>query len=259
MKQLMTVTCLLALGLANAQSVVGRERIRCVQVWCTRPQATCVSAPRCIMSQPIMSCRTNPCLCPQDLAYDPGPEDELFYYIVDHNDCECGGACDAPYPTLLATDSFVEFPQMCSDSAGCAFVPIGRSVANQVGIPSLKDPEFVPMFQYRTAATVHLINRSYISFRIPSSGRVVTAIAFIFKLDDFTYPLNLHPKHPNVGMSKAHTVVLGFQTNGVGTHTIDFDVDPRHVKPSPDHKFGFHVNTGGVTYPIVMMEPITRN
>ena len=235
----------------------GRERTRRVPLCCPAPQSACIGQVLSPVRGAFSRCYVNPCLCPQDLAYDPDESDGIYYYIVARYNCDCvTGACNNPVQTIMPTDSFIEFPQLCEEYPGCEFAPYGYALARHVGMKAAKDPEFEPKFKHRLPATVHRIDRAYLTFPTSETGPVITAVAYIFKLDDVTYAANLHPHydHNKVGTSKSHNVVLGFQTNGVGTHPIDYAVNWRHVEKST-HAYVYHVSAGGVTYPIVITQP----
>ncbi len=223
-----------------------------------RPQV-CVNQPReCLPCEPIA-----PCLCPQELA--TGPDPDLFFFQVARYNCDCRAECDAPQVTVMATDGFVEFPQLCENSPDCEFslAALKSRGVNYVGLPAPKTPTFTPRIWDVPAADVRLIDDGCLKFYLDntsdSNGPIEKYARYcLFRLPEHVHPIH-QPTSPHARYlprtHKARTLAIGFEIDKPSTDiVINYEVDANRVEETPHHPYVHHVDTGGVIYPIVMVQ-----
>jgi hypothetical protein len=220
---------------------------------CRRP-ACCAKPSLCCAPCPS---RVPPCVCPKEIADDLDPNDDINYFIVDVYDCECMAECDEPQRTVMPTDGFAEYPQLCEYSPPCEFLPAklssNRTPGKWVGLPAPKKYDLIPpVFEKVVGPAPQVLEQGYMRFELDDGSRR-TAKFFLIYLAGHSHPTETHPHHP-VPDCKPQMIAIGFQVGDKPPQGLKYDVGKEHVTENPHHPYVHHVHTGAVTYPIVVVE-----
>ena len=221
-----------------------------------RPQV-CVNQPReCVSCEPMA-----PCLCPQEVATGSNPN--LFFFQVARYNCDCLAECDAPQVTVMSTDGFVDFPQRCDRSPVCEFseATLNSRGVNYIGLPAPVTPTFTP--KIRDVPSAVPIDDGCLKFYLNNPNDPNRPIEKYARYCLFRLPEHVHPGDPaspypylrSDVTHKAKTFAIGFEIDKPGSDVvINYEVDANRVDEKPHHPYVHHVDTGGVTYPIVMVQ-----
>jgi hypothetical protein len=253
---------ILSLIAATALVFVASETALARRWFFQRRRPPCVNQPLgCVPCAPIA-----PCLCPQEVATDPeDPDPDLFYYHVEWHDCDCANdeQCNEPETTVMATDGFIDFPQLCQNPADCEFIEAkrGSRTVLRVGLPAPKTPTFTPRIWDVPAGSERLIDDGCLKFYLDNPSDPAHPIEKYARFCLFRLPRHDHDRSPTGAPPIEHTAktfAIGFEIAaprpGDPPLNLIYDVDKRYVKEKPYYEYVHHVDTGAVTYPVIMVQ-----